>query len=134
MTPLRFDDEGTLIEEPITDRRSNDYRLTYGRQPSPRQLQVLAEYVTHGSLGRAADCLGMSLRTAHTHAQNLLAKTGAQTSVHALYVLGWVTIPASVPTHRGAQHIVGTDVDRSMDDTTQPVAAALPDASDEEAS
>ena len=60
-----------------------------GQELTFRELQVIAEYVVHGSLKETAACLGLAVHTVRNHAAAAAAKTGATSSAHVAYVLGW---------------------------------------------
>jgi DNA-binding CsgD family transcriptional regulator len=79
---------------PGTDVRS--YRKaedTPGRALTLRQVQVLAEYVVHADATEAAACMGLALLTFRQHLRSVYARTGTQSTIGALWRLGWVTLP-----------------------------------------
>lgn len=65
-----------------------------GSELTPRDLEVVAEYIRHGSFKEAAACLGISPQTAKNHANGIHQRTGATSTVQVAHALGWVTFPA----------------------------------------
>jgi DNA-binding CsgD family transcriptional regulator len=52
---------------------------------TPRQLETVRAYVAHGSVAGAAEALGMSTHTAHTHLAAARERAGAGSTVELVY-------------------------------------------------
>jgi DNA-binding CsgD family transcriptional regulator len=66
------------------------------REPTPRQVEVLATYVVTGSYKCAADELGIRYSTVRNHLVSLRIRLGVQTTPQAIYVMtarGLLVIP-----------------------------------------
>lgn len=57
------------------------------REPTERQLQVIAAHVAAGTYKGAGDLLGISPRTVRAHLVSIRQRLGVSTSEQAVYVL-----------------------------------------------
>jgi len=76
--------------------RFHDERVRLGSELTPRDLDIVAEYLIHGSYADAAECLGIAERTAINHGSRVMTRTGAVSIGSVAYALGWVTLPPGV--------------------------------------
>jgi DNA-binding CsgD family transcriptional regulator len=73
-------------------RRIDPWSRHRGRAlpPTTRQLEVLREYVEHGSYEAAANALGLSPQTVRHHLAALRQRLAVHTNIQAVFEL-WVT-------------------------------------------
>ena len=61
--------------------------------PTPRQLQCLAEVAVHGSVKSAAGCMGISVQTVKNSLCALHIRLGTTSGLQTAAALGWLSIP-----------------------------------------
>jgi len=67
-----------------------------GDMVPPRALEIVAEYLAHGSFKEIAHCLDLSIQTVKNHASTAIATTNAVSTSNVAYRLGWVRFPNGI--------------------------------------
>ena len=90
-----------IVERPV---EHVEWWGALGDELTAREMQVVAEYLRHGSFKEAAACLGISPQTAKNYASGAQQRTGATSTPQVAYALGWVRFPDWIDrAHQGRQ-------------------------------
>ena len=91
MTPLAV----TTAITPRSDCHEHpEFGDGFGTAPTPREVEVIAEVVQHGSEKEAAACLGLARQTVSNHVSRLHRRLGSTSIAQATAYLGWLAVPA----------------------------------------